>query len=440
MDVVLLSRIQFAVAAGFHFIFPPLTLGITLAVFILESLYLKSGRDIYKSISSFIIKILGLVFVVGTATGIVLEFSFGTNWARYSRLVGDIFGAPLAAEGIIAFFLESVFIGILVFGRNRVSKKAFWLSSLLVFIGSHLSGFWIIIANSWMQTPAGFAMEGGRAVLKDFMAATFNDSTFIRFFHTILAGWITGSLFLAGMSAWYLLRKRNNEFSRILIKLSMVIFIATALLQFVSGHSSSVQVARTQPEKMAAFEALWNSMEGAPLAIFGIPVESRQRTYLEISVPKLLSLLAYFDPNARVPGLNEFPKEERPPVFLPYVSYHIMIGLGSLFALLALTAGLLMMRGTLHTSRWFLYALVAAVPLPFLANEFGWIAAEVGRQPWAVYRVLKTADAVSITVPAWQVLFSLVIFTAIFTLLLAVFIYLLLKIIRKGPAEESGPQ
>ncbi|RPI94073.1 MAG: cytochrome ubiquinol oxidase subunit I [Spirochaetales bacterium] len=438
MDVVLLSRIQFAVAAGFHFIFPPLTFGITLVILVLETLYLKSDEEIYKTISSFLIKILGLIFALGVATGIVLEFSFGTNWSQYSRLVGDIFGAPLAAEGILAFFLESVFLGVLLFGRNRVSRKVYWLSAFLVFFGAHLSGFWIIIANSWMQTPAGYVMEGGRAVLTDFYAAVFNPSTVIRFLHTMLAGWITGSLFLAGLAAWYLLNKRHEAISKIIMKISLIIYIFAALAQFVSGHSSSVQVTKTQPEKMAAFEALWNTTEGAPLSLFGIPVESEQKTYLEVSVPKLLSLLAYFDPNAKVLGLNEFKPDERPPVLLPYLTYHVMIALGALFALLAALGALMLVRGTAYTARWFLIALIAAIPLPHLANEFGWIAAEVGRQPWAVYRVLKTADAVSVVVPAWQVLFSLIMFSLIYVLLFIIFIAILLKIVKKGPGTGEA--
>ena len=210
MDAVLLSRIQFAFTVGFHFLFPPLTLGLTLIILIFETMHLRRNQELYKKLTDFFVKILGLVFVIGTATGIVMEFSFGTNWSNYSRMVGDIFGAPLAAEGVFAFFLESVFIGILVFGRNRVSKKAYWTSAFLVFFGAHLSGLWIIIANSWMQTPAGFAIEGGRAVLKDFFAAALNHSTIIRYTHTMVAGWITGVFLVAGISAWYLLKKRDT--------------------------------------------------------------------------------------------------------------------------------------------------------------------------------------------------------------------------------------
>ncbi len=440
MDAVLLSRIQFGVAAGFHFIFPPLTLGLTLIIVIYETMFYRTEEVIYKSISSFFIKILALIFALGVATGIVLEFSFGTNWAEYSRVVGDIFGAPLAAEGIFAFFLESVFLGVILFGRKKVSRGFYLFATIMVFVGAHLSALWILIANSWMQTPAGFVMEGGRAVMSDFFAAIFNPSTFVRFFHVVVAAWITGALFTAGISAWYLLKKRHVEQAGKVIKTSLAIFIAMALLQFVSGHIHSVQVAHLQPEKMAAFEALWDTTEGAPMSVIGIPVADEQKTYFEIKIPKLLSLLIYFDPDAKVTGLNEFPRDEWPPVFLPYFSYHIMIGLGTLFALLAIISVVLMARRKLESTRWFLWALVLAIPLPHLANEFGWIAAEVGRQPWAVYRVLKTSAAASVVVPAGQILFTLIMFFAIFTLLLVLFIFILTRLISKGPemGDDAG--
>jgi cytochrome d ubiquinol oxidase subunit I len=443
MDAVLLSRIQFGFTAGFHFLFPPLTFGMTLLIFILESLFLKSGEEIYRKISAFMVKILGLVFIMGVATGITLEFSFGTNWSRYSRLVGDIFGAPLAAEGILAFFLESVFIGVLFFGRDKISPRLYWLTALLVFVGSHLSGFWIIIANSWMHTPAGYekVMVDGkltRLMLTDFSAAVFNPSTVIRFIHVTLAGWITGTLFTAAIAAWYLIKDRHRAEASKLLKISLLVFIIASLAQFGSGHSHSVQVARTNPERMAAFEALWEGRDGAPMSIIGIPVESAQKTYFEIAVPKLLSLLIHFDPNARVPGLNDFPADERPPVFLPYMSYHAMVGMGSLFAALAAFGILLLVTGKIYSARWYLWAVVLSAPLPLLANEFGWIAAEVGRQPWAIYKILRTADAASVVVPAWQILASLIAFALVYSLLFAIFIVLLMKFIKKGPEDARG--
>ncbi len=437
MDVVMLSRIQFGLAAGVHFIFPSLTLGVTLLVLLFEYKFYKTNDELFKTISSFFIKILGLVFALGVATGIVLEFSFGTNWAQYSRMVGDIFGAPLAAEGIFAFFMESVFLGVLLFARNRVSKKVYLLSAFLVFFGSHLSGLWIIIANSWMQTPAGYTIEGGRAVLTDFWAAAFNPSTLVRYVHVIIAGWISGSLFAAGVGAWYLIKGQHTREAQKILQTAIIVFCIMSLIQFASGHLHAVQVTNLQPEKMATFEALWETQKGAPMSIIGIPVESEKKTYFEIKIPKLLSLLAYFDPDAEVKGRDAFPEDELPPVLLPYFSYHIMIGLGSLFALISIIALILLVRKKLYDAKWFLYVLLCAIPLPIIANEFGWIAAEVGRQPWAVYRVLRTVDAVSTVVPASHVLLSLIIFSLIYLLLVVLFITILLKIIKKGPMIQT---
>ena len=437
MDVVMLSRIQFGLAAGVHFIFPSLTLGLTLLVLLLEYKFYKTNDELFKTVSSFFIKMLGLVFALGVATGIVLEFSFGTNWAEYSRMVGDIFGAPLAAEGIFAFFLESVFLGVLLFARNKISKKMYLVSAFLVFFGAHLSGLWIIIANSWMQTPAGFAIEGGRAVLTDFFAAALNPSTLVRYAHVIIAGWISGSLFAAGVAAWYLIKQHHTKEAQTILKTAIIIFCIMSLVQFVSGHIHSVQVTNLQPEKMATFEALWQTQQGAPMSIIGIPVESEKKTYFEIKIPKLLSLLAYFDPDALVKGRDAFPDDELPPVLLPYFSYHIMIGLGSLFALISFIAIVLLLTKKLLTAKWFWYVLVVAIPLPIIANEFGWIAAEVGRQPWAVYKVLKTVDAVSTIVPATHVLLSLIIFSFIYLLLVVLFTTILFKIIKKGPQAPS---
>jgi len=439
MDAVLLSRIQFAFTVGFHFLFPPLTFGLTLIILIFETLYVRKDAELYKKLTDFFVKILGLVFVIGTATGIVMEFSFGTNWSNYSRMVGDIFGAPLAAEGVFAFFLESVFIGILIFGRNRVSKRAYWSSAFLVFFGAHLSGVWIIIANSWMQTPAGFAIEGGRAVLKDFFAAALNPSTIIRYVHTMVAGWITGVFLVAGISAWFLLKKRDVAYAKAALKIAVIILVIASIAELFLGHAHSVQVGKTQPEKLAAFEALYETTAGAPLALFGFPDAEKQKTYLYVGIPKMLSLFLYLDPNATVKGLNEFPPDERPPVFLSFVSYHIMISLGMLFAAITVIGAALLATNKIGDTPWFLKTMLFAIPLPHLANQFGWIAAEVGRQPWAVYRVLRTADAASVVVPAWQILFSLIMFGLIYLVLFVLFIRILVKIVKKGPAEKTVP-
>ncbi len=433
MDAVILSRIQFAVAAGFHFLFPPLTFGLSLLILIMESLHVRRADEIYKNISDLLIKLLGLVFVLGVASGIALEFAFGTNWSNYSRMVGDIFGAPLAAEGVFAFFMESIFLGILVFGRKRVSKKMYLLSAFLVFFGAHLSGLWIIIANSFMQTPAGYEIVGGRAVLTNFFAAAINHSTVVRYFHTLIAGWMTGSLLAAGIAAWYLLKGLHIQHAQKLLRIALVVFICAAVLQFLAGHQHAMQVARTQPEKLAAFEGLWESQSGAPLALFGIPEPSKEVTHLRIGIPKLLSIFVHLDPNAEIKGLKEFPVADRPPVALTFHAYHIMIVLEFVFLIMAIIGAYLLKTGKLWNARRYLWLLIFAIPLPHLANQTGWIAAEVGRQPWAVYKVLRTVDAASVVVPAGQVLFTLIMFILIYALLFVTFVKLALKIIQKGP-------
>jgi cytochrome d ubiquinol oxidase subunit I len=435
MEAVFLSRVQFALTAGFHFIFPPLTFGLGLIILIYETLYIKTDKEIYKNISQFIIKILALVFAVGVATGIVLEFSFGTNWSTYSRYVGDIFGAPLAAEGVLAFFLESVFIGVLLFARNKISKKAYWASAFLVFFASHLSGLWIIIANSWMQTPAGFAIEGERAVLTDFFAAAINHSTAQRYFHTIVAGWISGSLLVAGISSWYLLKRRETEYAKSMLKLSLTVFIISSFLQFATGHMHAVQVAKTQPIKMAAIEGLWETTNGAGLSLFGFPDESKKTTHVDIRIPKLLSLMLYFNPNAEVKGLNDFPEELHPPVAITAHTYHIMIALASVFGLISMMAIILFLRKKIYDSDWFLKILLFAIPLPLISNEMGWMVAEIGRQPWVVYGVLKTSDAASVVVPAWQILATIIMFTILYLILAVFFIKFLVGLIKKGPEK-----
>jgi len=443
MDPILLSRIQFGLTAGFHFLFPPLTLGLTLIILIIETIRLKKKDEIYEEVSKFLVKILALVFVVGVATGITLEFSFGTNWSEYSRTVGDIFGAPLAAEGVFAFFLESVFIGVLVFGRNRVSQKVYWLSAFLVFFGSHLSGLWIIIANSWMQTPAGFALDpiANRAVLTDFFAAALNPSTAVRYLHVVIAGWITGSLFVAGIAAWYLIKGRFIEHAKPLLRAAAVVFIVASIVQLFSGHFHSVQVGDTQPEKMAAYEGLWETQAGAPLALFGVPDEAAEKTRLYVGAPKMLSLLIYFDADHVVEGLDHFDEDERPPVLLTFASYHIMIALGALFILMAAVGLILLGTKKIYTAKWYLRALLFAIPLPHFANEFGWIGAEVGRQPWAVYHVLRTVDAASVVVPGWQVLLTIFAFSAVYLLIFIAFLVILIKTVKQGfgePAAAAG--
>jgi cytochrome d ubiquinol oxidase subunit I len=432
MTALLLDRIQFAFTIGFHFLFPAMTLGTALILLISETLYLIRKDETYKKITDFLVKILGLIFVIGAATGIVMEFSFGTNWSGYSRAVGDIFGPILAAEGVIAFFLESVFLGVLLFGRNKVSPKLYWLSALLVFIGGHISAFWIVVANSWMQTPAGYSInEAGKIVLTSFTAAVFNPSTIIRFCHTVMASWITGAVMVAGIAGYYVRKGLHGETAKTMLKIGIILFALTPLLQLATGHIHAIEVINMQPEKAAAMEGHFNTTRGAPIYALGYVDEQNQKTY-GIYIPKGLSFLYNFDWNSEIKGLNDFPKEDWPPVNFVFQNYHIMVGAGMLMIALGLLGAYLLWRGKLYENKPYLFILPFLIPLPHIAHETGWIAAEVGRQPWIIYKLMKTADAASVVVTTGEIAFSLIMFCLIYLLLAAMFIKIFLKIVQKG--------
>lgn len=433
MDPVLLARTQFAFTIGFHFIFPPLTIGLAWLIFWFMTQYKRTGEEIYRSQVRFWTKLFAITFSVGVATGITMEFQFGTNWAEYSRFVGDIFGAPLAAEGIFAFFLESTFMGVLLFGWKRVSTKVMWFASLMVAVGSTLSAFWIIVANSWMQTPAGYELAEGRAVLTDFWAAVFNPSTVERYLHTVNACLITGAFFMLGISAWYLWKERHIDFAHRSLRVALVVGFITASLQLPIGHFHAVQVARTQPEKLATFEGLFETQKRAPLLLFGIPDAEERRVHFAIGVPAALSMMVDMKPDAEVVGLNDFPEDEWPPLLPTFFSFHLMVALGIYFVAFTGFGVLLLWRKRIFDSKLFLRLAMLSLPLPIIANELGWVAAEVGRQPWIVYRLLRTADAISFIVPTWQVVLSLCGFVVIYALLFAAWVYLLKREIVKGP-------
>ena len=438
MDPVFLARLQFAVTIGFHYIFPPITLGLTALISIYLGLHLKTQNELYDKIAQFWIKILVVVFSMGVATGIVMEFQFGTNWEKYSRFVGDIFGAPLAAEGVFAFFMESTFLGVLIFGKDRVSQKTYFLSSLFVTVGSILSAFWIIAANSWQQTPTAYSIVNGRAELTDFFAAVFNPSTIPRFNHAIVGGWVAGAFFVAGLSAYLLLKNQHVEFAKKSIKIALIFALFSSVLQIEMGHIHAVQVTQTQPEKMAALESMYETRKNAPLVIIGLPNEKEQTIDYEVSIPGLLSLLVGLDTEYEIKGLNEFKKEDQPPKIIPFFSYRIMVGLAFYFTLMALVGVYLYWKDTLSRSKKYLKLLLYSIPLPVIANEMGWIAAEVGRQPWIVYHELRTADAISTVVSAGEILFSLILFSGLYLVLFALFIFLISKKMKDGPAMAQG--
>jgi cytochrome d ubiquinol oxidase subunit I len=442
MDVVLLARIQFAMTIGFHFLFPPLSIGLGWMILIIETLGWRKKDETYQVIGQFFGKILGLIFAVGVATGIVMEFQFGTNWSEYSKFVGDIFGAPLAAEGIFAFFLESTFLGLYIFGRSRVSKGVHWFASLMVALGATMSAFWIIVANSWQQTPAGFVVRNNRAELTDFWAAVFNPSTVIRFLHTTDAALISGAFLMAGISAYLILKNKQTELAQKSLKFAIIFGLIVSLLEvFPFGHEHGRQVAQTQPEKFAAIMGLYTSQYAAPVALFAFPVDKPPELKAKIEIPGLLSWLAFGDVNARVKGINEFPQENIPPLFLTFVSYHNMVILGMYFIFIMGISAWKLYRKTLFESRLILKILLWSIPLPLIACQLGWIAAEVGRQPWIVYNLMRTKDAVSISVGAGEIIFSIILFGLIYILLLYTLLHLLKKKINHGfeplPQKEA---
>jgi cytochrome d ubiquinol oxidase subunit I len=441
MDPVLLSRIQFAVTAGFHFIFPPLSIGLAWLLVVVEWKGWRSSDPVYVEMGKLFGKLLAFTFAMGVATGILLEFQFGTNWARYSKFVGDIFGAPLAAEGVLAFFLESTFLGLYLFGRNRVPKVVHWFSILMVAVGSVISAFWILVANSWQQTPAGFAIRNGRAELESFWAAVFNPSTLPRFFHTITAAILAGAFLMAAVAAYRLLKGREDQIGQRALKLSVVWGLASSVLvAFPFGHWHAQQVAETQPEKFAAIEGLYTSQSGAPLVLFGLVHTEPPELKARLEIPGLLGWMAFGDPHATIRGIDEFPVEEVPPLWVTFVSFHNMVILGLFFMAMMAWGTLKMWRGRLFDSDRYLKLLVLSVPLPILACEFGWMAAEVGRQPWIVYHLLRTSDAHSQAVSAGEVLFSIILFSVIYLCLGALWVFLMIREAGHGLAPVTGEE
>lgn len=443
-DVLLLSRLQFAFTIMFHYIFPPLSIGLGTLMVVMEGRFLWTKDPRYAAMARFWTRIFAVNFALGVSTGIVMEFEFGTNWAVYSRYVGDVFGSALAAEGIFAFFLESGFLAVLVFGWDRVGPKMHFFATLMVALGSTFSAVWIVIANSWQQTPAGFHVVGegllARAEITDFWAMVFNPSAMHRLGHVILGSYIQGAFFVMSISAWYVLRKRHVEIATRGFTLALIFGALASVAILVSGHAQASKVAVTQPAKLAAFEGHFETGP-APLYLIGWPDEKNNKVH-GLAVPGGLSYLLHGDFDTPVKGLDAFPPEDRPPVLIPFLTYHVMVGLGFAFIGLCGLALFYRVRGTLFQKRWLMWIFVIAVVGPILANQAGWVAAEVGRQPWIVYGLLRTSDALSQHVTAEMVLASIIMFGLIYALLFAVWVYVLHQKIRHGPDEpgEGGEQ
>ncbi len=432
MDVTILSRLQFAAATYFHFLFVPLTLGLSIIIAIMETIYVRTGNEEYRTMTKFWGKLFLINFAVGVVTGITLEFQFGTNWSGYSRYVGDIFGSILAIEATVAFFLESTFIAVWAMGWKKLSPKAHCVTIWLVAGASSVSAKWILIANSWMQHPVGYVMQNGRPVLSDFMAVVTQPYAVLTILHTLSAAYVVGGFFVMGISAYHILRKQHTDIFLKSFRIGLVFALIFSLFVVAEGHMHGADLADKQPGKLAALESLWVTQKNAPVYLIALPDPKNNGNIIEIgAVPGAMSLLAYHTADAVVKGLNDIPKEDRPPVLATFISFKIMVTLGMLFALLTVVGWFL--RKRIASSRLYLKIMFYAIPLPYIACAFGWTVTEVGRQPWIVYGLMRTSQAVS-PVAASQVALSLAAFIVVYTLIGLIAFTLMARAVRKGPA------
>lgn len=441
MDTEILARIQFAFTVSFHYIYPPLSIGLGLIMVLFEGKHLATKKQEYHTLAKFWTRIFALTFGIGVVTGIVMEFEFGTNWATYSRYVGDVFGSALAAEGIFAFALESGFLGILLFGWNRVKPWVHFLATIGVFFGSLFSAVWIVVANSWQQTPVGFHIVGhgmeARAEITDFWAMVFNPSSMDRLGHVWLGAILSGAFLVMSVHAYYLLKGRHVELSKKAIPIALGVAMIFSLGQLVTGHRSAEGVAHNQPAKLAALEGHYEADAPADMYVMGW-VDQEQQKVQGIKVPGGLSYLLHGDTQTPVKGLNAFPKDERPPqVNAVFQFYHLMVAIGMALIAISLLSAFFYFKGSLFNKKWMLRILVVAALLPQIANQVGWFAAEMGRQPWVVYGLLRTSDAFSKTVTANQVITSIILFFFVYLLLFILFVYLLDRKIKHGPMDET---
>jgi cytochrome d ubiquinol oxidase subunit I len=438
LDPLLLSRIQFAFTVSFHIIFPSFTIGLAAWLLVLETLYLKTGKPIYMDISRQWTKIFAVSFGMGVVSGVVLSYEFGTNWSELSRRGGNVIGPLMSYEVLTAFFLEAGFLGIMLFGRGRVPKGVHFFATAMVALGTVISAFWILSANSWMQTPVGHRVaEDGVLHVEDWWQVIFNPSFPYRFAHMVAAAYLTTALVVAGIGAWYILRERSVAHGKIMLGMALSLLVWLAPLQLFIGDLHGLNTREHQPAKVAAIEAHWETQRGAPLILFAIPDPKTESNKFEIAIPKLGSLILAHEWDGEIQGLKAFPPEDRPNPIIPFFAFRIMVGIGLIMIAVGVGGAVLWLTGRLWTTRWFLRALVWVAPLGFLAVLSGWFVTEVGRQPWTVYGLLRTADAVS-PVPGGSVLVSLILFVLVYGVVFGAGLYYILKLIQRGP-EETPP-
>jgi len=443
-DPVLISRWQFAFTIVYHYLFPQLTMGLALLLVILKTLYLRKGDEIYNKAARFWGKIFAITFIMGVVTGIPMEFQFGTNWAVFSAFAGGIIAQTIAMEGAFAFFLESAFLGIFLFGERRFGQWMHWFSSLMIFLGTWASAYFILTANAWMQNPVGYeTLPDGNVGIDNYWAVLLNPWVFIQFMHTQGGAVVTGAFVMAGLGAYYLLARQHQSYGRLFVRLGLIVAVIASLWQlFVSGDQEGRQVTDKQPVKLAAMEGLFKTESGAGIVILGQPNVEEQTLDNQIVVPGVLSFLTYQSWSAEVQGLDAFPREDWPDnIPLVYYSYHIMVGLGSIFVAITVIATFLLWRRKLFESRWMLWILMLAMPFPFIANTGGWLTAELGRQPWLVYGLMRTSEGVSTLVSSGNVLFTLIGFAGMYMVMGLLYILLMVREVAHGPeAESDEPQ
>jgi cytochrome bd ubiquinol oxidase subunit I len=446
MDVVEIARWQFGITTVYHFLFVPLTMGLAVLTAILQTFYYRTDDIAYKRLTKFFGKLFIINFAVGIVTGIVLEFQFGMAWSQYSRFVGDIFGIPLAIEALLAFFLESTFIAVWLFGWTKLPKGLHLLSIWLVAIGANISAIWIIIANAWMQMPVGYVLKNNRAELSDFVAVMLNEQMLVMAQHTIIAAFVTAGLFMLGISAWHILRKNQVKVFAKSAKIALVVTAVSAILVATTGHKHAQHTVKHQPMKMAAMEGLWETEEPASFSLFAIIDQENMTTERDLKLPYMLSVLAYNNLTGQVKGMKDLQKEYEeaygpgdyiPPVAIVYWSFRIMVGLGMIFILFALYGLVQWWSNKLEDSSLYLRLATIVMFLPLIANSLGWIVAEMGRQPWIVYGLMTTHDGVSTNVSAGSMILTTLAFTVVYGLLAVIAVYLIHKYAKPGVSEDD---
>lgn len=440
MSAELIHRLHFAFTVTFHYLFPQLTMGLALLIVALKTVALRTGNLDWERASHFWGRIFGINFVFGVVTGIPMEFEFGTNWAQFSRVSGGVIGQPLAMEGVFSFFLESAFLGLLLYGGNRLSKRMHWFSALMVFLGSWISGFFIIVTDAWMQHPVAYSRAGGHFEVLSFWSLLLNPWGLLQYMHNMTGAVITGSFVMAAVGAFYLLEGRNPEFGRIFLKVGVIAgLISSIVIIFPTGDMHGKYVARHQPAAMAGMEGLFHSESGAGIVLIGQPNEETGQIDNPLVVNNVLSFLIYGTTKAEVTGLDRIPHDQWPSALpLLFYAYHIMAGLGTWFLLIMAIAGFLLWRGKLFTMRAVLWALLLSFPLPYIANTAGWLTAELGRQPWLIYGLMRTSAGYSSTVSAGNGLFTLLGFMGLYALLGLLFTVLMYREINDGPAQGAA--